>query len=137
MKFKFDCGGRHKYFDCYCQLKKYGAGDCTIRAIAIATETDYKIVWDALMDSAKKTGWMPNSRENCELFLASIGWKRQKPFRKGRKKYKLKNTPIDKNKNYIFHQSAHWTAVVKGVNRELSNWCLERCTNSYWIKENK
>ena len=40
---------------------------------SIATGTDYKIVWDSLMDSAKTTGYMPNSRENCELFLDSIG----------------------------------------------------------------
>lgn len=134
MKYKFDCGNRHKYFKCYCQLKKYGQGDCTIRAIAIATETDYKVVWDSLMDSAKKNGLMPNAVENCELFLGSIGWKKQKPLRKGRKKYKLKNTPIDKNKNYIFYVSNHWTAVVKGVNRDLGSCWLNRCSNSYYIK---
>ena len=72
MKYEFNCGGRHKYFNCKCQLKKYAVGDCTIRAISIATGTDYKMVWDSLMDSAKRTGYMPNSRENCELFLDSI-----------------------------------------------------------------
>ena len=133
MKYEFNCGGRHKYFNCRCQLKKYAEGDCTIRAISIATGTDYKIVWDSLMDSAKKTGCMPNSRENCELFLNSIGWKRQKPFRKGRKKYKLKNVPISKTKNYIFHTSRHWTAVVSNVVQD--TWdCREWCANSYWTK---
>jgi len=136
MKFKFDCGNRHKYFNCYCQLKKYGAGDCTMRAIAIATGIDYKIVWDSLLDSAKKTGYLPNSRKNCEMFLDAIGWKRQKPMRKrgGKKKYKLKDAPVDKNINYIFHQSNHWTAVVKGVHRDLSGCWREWCVNSYWIK---
>ena len=133
MKYEFNCGGRHKYFNCRCQLKKYAEGDCTIRAISIATGTDYKIVWDSLMDSAKKTGYMPNSRENCELFLDSIGWKRQKPFRKGRKKYKLKNVPNSKTKNYIFHTSRHWTAVVSNVVQD--TWdCREWCANSYWTK---
>lgn len=134
MKYKFDCGERHKYFNCKCQLKKYAVGDCTIRAIAIATGTDYKIVWDSLMDSAKKYGYMPNSRENCELFLDSIGWKRQKPFKNGRRKYKLKNVPINKNTSYIFHTSNHWTAIVNNVLRD--TWdCREWCANSYWIKQ--
>ena len=134
MKYKFDCGERHKYFNCKCQLKKYAVGDCTIRAIAIATGTDYKIVWDSLMDSAKKYGYMPNSRENCELFLDSISWKRQKPFKNGRRKYKLKNVPINKNTSYIFHTSNHWTAIVNNVLRD--TWdCREWCANSYWIKQ--
>ncbi len=135
IKYEYDCGGRCKYFNCKCQLKKYSTGDCTIRAISIATKMDYKVVWDSMMDSAKETGWMPNSRENCELFLESIGWKRQKPFRKGRKKYKLKNVPIDNNTRYIFHTSKHWTAVVDGICRD--TWdCREWCANSYWIKVN-
>ena len=134
MKYKFDCGERHKYFNCKCQLKKYAVSDCTIRAIAIATGTDYKIVWDSLMDSAKKYGYMPNSRENCELFLDSIGWKRQKPFKNERRKYKLKNVPINKNTSYIFHTSNHWTAIVNNVLRD--TWdCREWCANSYWIKQ--
>ena len=133
MKYEFNCGSRHKYFNCRCQLKKYAVGDCTIRAISIATGTDYKMVWDSLMDSAKRTGYMPNSRENCELFLDSIGWKRQKPFRKGRKKYKLKNVPINKTQNYIFHTSSHWTAIVNNVVQD--TWdCREWCANSYWVK---
>ena len=133
MKYEFNCGGRHKYFNCKCQLKKYAVGDCTIRAISIATGTDYKVVWDSLMDSAKRTGYMPNSRENCELFLDSVGWERQKPFRKGRKKYKLKNVPINKTQNYIFHTSGHWTAIINNVVKD--TWdCREWCANSYWVK---
>ena len=135
IKYEFDCGGRHKYFNCYCQLKKYGAGDCTMRAIAIATETDYKVVWDSLADISKETGYLPNDRETCEVFLSRIGWERQKPIRKSNgRRIKLKDTPVDKNVNYIFHTSNHWVAVVNGVARDLGKWCITRCSNSYWIK---
>ena len=90
MKYKYNCGGRHKYFNCGCQLKKYYAGDCTMRAITIATKMDYKVVWDSLADISKEIGNLPNSRECCEIFLSRIGWKRQKPIRKrgGRKRFK-------------------------------------------------
>ena len=114
MKYKFDCGNRHKYFKCYCQLKKYGASDCTMRAISIATGIDYKIVWDSLAVISKENGNLPNSREVCEVFLSRNGWERQSPIRKrgGKKRFKLGDTPIDNNKRYIFHCSNHWTAVV-------------------------
>ena len=136
MEFKFDCGGRHKYFNCYCQLKKYGVGDCTMRAIAIATGEDYKVVWDSLADISKETGNLPNSRECCEIYLDRLGWKRNKPIRKagGKRRFKLGDTPIDKNQTYIFHCSNHWTAVVKNVN--LDTWDnRQMCSNSYWTKE--
>ena len=135
MKYKFDSGNRHKYFKCYCQLKKYGVGDCTMRAISIATGIDYKIVWDSLADISKENGNLPNSREVCEVFLSRNGWERQSPIRKrgGKKRFKLGDTPIDNNKRYIFHCSNHWTAVVNGVNRD--TWDnRKRCSNSYWTK---
>lgn len=138
MKYGFDCGGRHKYFNCRCQLKKYGVGDCTMRAITIATGMDYKVVWDSLADISKETGNLPNSRECCEVYLSRLGWKRQKPIRKrgGKKRFKLGDTPIDENQTYIFHMSNHWTAVVKNVN--LDTWDNRKmCSNSYWIKESK
>ena len=136
MKYGFDCGCRHKYFNCQCQLKKYGVGDCTMRAITIATGIDYKVVWDSLADISKETGNLPNSRECCEIYLSRLGWKRQKPIRKrgGKKRFKLGDTPIDENQTYIFHMSNHWTAVVKNVN--LDTWDNRKmCSNSYWIKE--
>tara|TARA_R100001440_G_scaffold37043_2_gene56291 strand:- start:2916 stop:3242 length:327 start_codon:yes stop_codon:yes gene_type:complete len=106
-----------------------------MRAITIATGIDYKVVWDGLADISKETGNLPNSREVCEVFLKRAGWKRQKPIRKqgGRKRYKLGDTPIDANQTYIFHCSNHWTAVVKGVNRDLWDNRI-MCSNSYWIK---
>ena len=136
MKYKFECGGRHKYFNCVCQLKKYGADDCTMRSIVIATGLDYKFVWDSLADLSKETGYLPNSREICEMFLNKFGWERHSPFKKGNtnKKYKLRNVPIEKDKNYIFQTSGHWTAVVDGV--VLDTWdCREWCANSYWMKK--
>ena len=52
MDFQFNDGGRSKYF------KAESVGDCVVRAIAIASEKDYKEVYDELfkrMKSYKKT----------------------------------------------------------------------------------
>ena len=46
MEFKFNDGGRSKYF-------KGFTGDCVTRAIAIATGLDYKKVYDDLNEMAK------------------------------------------------------------------------------------
>jgi len=66
LKYRFECGDRHKYFNCRCQLKKYACGDCTMRAIVNSTGLDYKFVWDSLADISKECGHLPNSREVCE-----------------------------------------------------------------------
>lgn len=46
MEFKFDDGGREKYF-------KGTTGDCVVRAIAIATGIDYKEVYDLVNEFSK------------------------------------------------------------------------------------
>lgn len=47
LKYLYNDGGRSKYF-------KGNAGDCVVRAIAIATSTDYKIVYDELYQANKE-----------------------------------------------------------------------------------
>ena len=46
LDFRFHDGGRSNYF-------KGEAGDCVVRAIAIATNTDYKVVYDELFQINK------------------------------------------------------------------------------------
>lgn len=46
LQFKFNDGGRSKYF-------KGEAGDCVVRAISIATNTDYKVIYDELFQANK------------------------------------------------------------------------------------
>jgi len=42
LNFTYSDGGRSNYF-------KGEAGDCVVRAIAIATEIDYKVIYDKLV----------------------------------------------------------------------------------------
>lgn len=39
MKFNYNDGGRHKYY------KAFGVGDCSVRALAISTNMDYKVAY--------------------------------------------------------------------------------------------
>jgi hypothetical protein len=59
-------------------------GDCVIRAIALATDISYDKVFDDLCDVAKETGFLPNQEETFEPYLASLGWRKNKPQRMGR-----------------------------------------------------
>jgi len=46
LNFIYSDGGRSNYF-------KGEAGDCVVRAISIATEIDYKVIYDKLFDLNK------------------------------------------------------------------------------------
>ena len=58
-------------------------GDCVIRAIALATDIPYDKVFDGLCDTAKETGFLPNQDDTYELYLARLGWRKNKPQRSG------------------------------------------------------
>jgi hypothetical protein len=133
MKFIMNHGGREKYHPT--KLKKDMAGDCVVRAIAIATEQDWAKVRDELFDVAKEIGFMPNDTTTYRLYLNRIGWIRNSPMKKGNKKYKVKNmAKFFLNENVIVHTSHHLTALVKGNLNDTWN-CGAWCANSYWTKK--
>ena len=133
MKYSNDSGGRENYFPA--KLKKDKTGDCVIRAIAIATDTDYLNVWQSLFKIGLESGHLPNDKRVTEPYLNSLGWVKHKPMRKSNgKKYKVKNLPVNKNTSYILHTSKHWTAIVNNEHRDTWN-CGEWCANSYYTKQ--
>lgn len=73
MDWVYDDGGRSKYF-------KGETGDCVVRAIAIATEQDYKAVYDdlAAMHNARygtKSARNGTHRDDIKKYMADRGWK--------------------------------------------------------------
>ena len=90
LKYQYDDGGRSKYF-------KGETGDCVVRAIAIATGEDYKLIYDQLTQANKlymetkntklskrmkntksrKSGTPRggNFKQIYKLFLEAKGWK--------------------------------------------------------------
>lgn len=79
MEFKYNDGGREKYF-------KGKTGDCVTRAIAIATEKDYLEVYNVINELAKKERITKNKKtksnartgvykDTYKQYLESLGWK--------------------------------------------------------------
>jgi|APSaa5957512535_1039671.scaffolds.fasta_scaffold30325_2 hypothetical protein len=117
MKFKYNDGGRES------AGYKGHTGDCVARAIAIATQTPYQEVYDALHSMSRHwKGWSKtakNIRENpsprtgthvpvAQAYLKSKGWE------KVTGNVKLDDTKFKKG-TYICSVRRHYTVVKDGV----------------------
>ena len=123
MNFITNSGNRERYY------KGTKEGDCVPRAIAIATETDYKLVWEELCDISKPLGLFPNSKTVFETYLKNRGWKNvkcSKPFPQI-KLLKLKQAVVYCKAGY----GTHLTSIVNGNLND--TWdCRDRLAYSYW-----
>lgn len=73
MDWVYDDGGRSKYFEAE------NVGDCVTRAVAIATEQDYKKVYNdmAALNKkryGKKTARHGVHRDDIKAYMAKLGW---------------------------------------------------------------
>ena len=103
-------GGRSKYF------KGKNAGDCVVRAIAIALNLDYKEVYDELAMMNKelygiKTARNGNSKKAYEKFLKKRGWHWCKAPKLVGRKARYFDLPHGR---YIARQANHLVAVIDG-----------------------
>ena len=141
MEFKFNDGGRSKYF-------KGFTGDCVTRAIAIATGLDYKKVYDDLNEMAKherkskrKKG-KSNSRtgvykDTYRKYIFSLGWKFVPTMTIGsgcKVHLKAEELPMG---TIICVVSNHLTCVIDGVINDTYDCSREegRCVYGYFVKE--
>ena len=126
-EYVYDDGGRHQYFQM--KYKKDRVGDCVVRALAIATNEDYKSVRDELWDISLKNGDMPNGSTTYEEFLQKRGFIKEKKI----KGYDLGSYPVSQNKVYVVNLSKHLVCLDKGLIRDL--WDC-RCKYPYnvWTK---
>lgn len=131
MDFVYNDGGRSRYF------KAKSVGDCVTRAIAIATRTDYKEVYDSLNKLAKaervgsKKRHISSSRNGVykiteRKYLESIGWS-YKPLMKigASEHYYLTESDLETleldDGRYILQIRRHLTAVIDGVINDTFN----------------
>lgn len=143
LEFKYNDGGRSKYF------KGTNVRDCVTRAIAIATNTDYKEVYDRLFELTKTR--RPSKRERV--------YKHESPrngvFTRVAKKYieqelgwvwvpcmgigtgcqvHLTKDELPSKGSYILNLSKHFSCIVDGVLNDTYN-CSRggtRCVYGYW-----
>lgn len=142
INFVYDDGGRSKYF------KAEKVGDCVTRAIAIATQKDYKEVYDALNELAKKerTGRrktkISNSRNGVYTKTAKkyieevLGWKWTPCMTIGSGcKVHLREDELPMG-TLILNLSKHFTCVKNGTLHDTFDCSRNgsRCVYGYWSK---
>lgn len=136
MEFIYDDGGRSKYF------KASKVGDCVTRAIAIATETDYKQVYDELNKLSKESGSKGTSRGGhstkiVRKYMEKIGWKWKPLMGIGTGcKVHLEKDELPKG-IIICKLSKHIVCVKDGIIYDTYDCSRDgmRCVYGYWIKE--
>lgn len=142
MEFIYNDGGRLRYF------KGKDVRDCVTRSIAIATGKDYKEVYDALNELAKRerTGKrkkkVSNSRSGVyrttyEKYLKSIGWEWTPTMKIGTGcRVHLREDELPSG-TLIVKVSRHLTCVKDGVIYDTFDPSDdgERCVYGYYTKK--
>lgn len=148
MEFVYNDGGRSKYF------KGQNAGDCVVRAIAIATGKDYKEIYDKIANmnkayaNSKRNRVAKNLRKGASprngvhkviyrSYLESIGWKFVPTMKIGSGcKVHLRSDELPKG-TLIVSVSNHITCVKDGVLHDTYDCTRKekRCVYGYFIKD--
>lgn len=141
MEWTYDDGGRSRYF------KAEKVGDCCARAIAIATQTDYKVVYDLINEYAKqeRTGKRKKSisnarngvyRDTAKKVMAELGWEWHPVMGIGTGCTMHMNPDELPKGRIVVSLSKHYAAVVDGVLHDTydSTRGGTRCVYGYWSK---
>lgn len=142
MKFNYNDGGRSKYF-------KGATGDCVCRAIAIATNKDYKEIYEMINEYAKKEKVGKRKRrissartgvyrDTIKKVLNELGWKWVPVMKIGSGcQAHLRDNEIPMDKTIIVKVTRHLTCVVNGVINDTYDCSRDgnRCVYGYWYKE--
>ena len=132
-KYEQSYGGRENYFPC--KLQKDKVGDCAIRAVAHATETDYMEVMREMFSLGLEMGRLPNDDLVVEKYLETKGFKKFSPLtHSGKKKYEVRYFPAEENKTYIVRVSRHVTCIKNNVVLDIWN-CGESAAQSYYVRD--
>lgn len=158
MKFTYNDGGRSNYF------KANNVGDCVTRAISIATGKDYKEVYDALNQMAKRESVKRHRghkrsqsrngvfKETWKRYLAQLGWVHVSTCAIGSREDKVKfvDGALPEKGTYIVQLSRHLTCLIDGVINDTYDCSKksyfdeygdlitndERCVYGYWRAPN-
>lgn len=128
-------------------------GDCVIRAISIATNTDYNDVVMGLAEMMCETGYDMQCPQGFDRYLAKLGWIKQKQPRKdnGKKytgeefcKYLNKNLDGWYGEGIVANIGGNHTVAIMPTDNldKQENWKVFDTWNStqgsignYWIKK--
>lgn len=132
IEFLKDFGGRDKYFT---KKKDLRIGDCSIRACAIATGTEYFETMKELFKIGLEMKRLPNSDTVTEQFLTERGFVKRSPKKIAgtNKRYRVAEFPAEPNKVYVIRTSNHLTVIDQLLHRDSWN-CGAWAAQSYYEK---
>ena len=131
------------------------AGDCVVRAIALATEQTWDKVYTDLCEIGLKMKRMPNEKQVYEKYLDNLGWTKHKQPRaknyeegyfSGMSKYTVDELiyKLDGDKligggsiHIIVSVANHLTCLEYDKGYQITDtWdCGHKCVGNYWTKE--
>lgn len=133
MKYKYNDGGRSKYFTAA------SVGDCVTRAVAIATNKDYKEVYDSI---TKIVGYTPRNgvkHQDVKKVMKHFGgvWNARMQIGTGCTTHLCTNElPI--HGHIICSLSKHVCAIIDGVLHDTYDCSRDgkRCVYGFWYFNN-
>ena len=108
-------------------------GDCVVRAITIALNLPYEVVFKSLCDLAKETGFFPNDDDTYGPYLKQNGWIKNKPQRVNGHLKSLENFN-SKGITAIVSARSHLVCVIDGKIYDTYD-CKFYCAYSYYTKQ--
>ena len=129
LQVRINDGGRSQYF------KASNVGDCVVRAVAIATERDYKEVYNEIAKLIKYTPREGVKKNDTRKVMEHFGgtWHACMSIGTGCKVH-LAADEIPMDTRIVCNLSGHVVAVVNGVINDLYDPSREgtRCVYGYW-----
>ena len=125
------CSDNFEYF----QPNVHECGDCTIRAIAKATNSTWYTVFDGLVPIARELQMVLNEREVADKYLKNKGftWVPIKPER-GEKRPTVSEFARDHKGTYVISVAGHLTSCKDG--KFYDTWdCGSKSMYGYWVKK--
>ena len=132
----YDDGGRSE-----AGYKADTTGDCAVRAVAIATEQDYRETYNALRRKQKAMGYTWDIRkgvwkETMHAYMADLGWTwtpKMRPGQRERTHVKASELPAGR---LVLSLSRHYLAFVDGVAHDTYDPTRDgsRTVYGYWSK---
>jgi hypothetical protein len=116
--------------------RKGKSGDCAVRAVAIATGTDYETAYRMMADEAASFGYKKSARDGIHIQVMTAVLKKfdwawvAAPKVAGRK---ARCADLADKGTVIARQAKHFVAVVDGMPHDIFD-CSDRMVYGYWAK---
>lgn len=113
--------------------KSVNCGDCVVRAISIALDLSWDVVYNDLCQLGSQLKRMPNDRQNYRTYLTNCGMVRTGiSNKKGSKRPTVDSFAASHKKGIYILEVAHHIVTVRD-GHYYDTWdCGDKCLYGYW-----